>query len=189
MKRKRVPLNQSALFRIRSFKRLSLILRKSGEELERLAASSDNYMEYDKGGRWIEAPKPHLKKVQERFAGLLAQIETPEYLHSAVRKRSYVSNAAGHTADRSTVKVDIKKFYRSARSAEVYAFARLLKIRDAEERLQAAMNDDERYEALKPLVGRLCEASQIDPITWKRRRDRAIEEIRAIERAKIGQRK
>jgi len=72
--------------------------------------------------RWIEEPKRKLKAVQKRFSLLLGQIKTPEYLHSAVRKRSYVSNARQHTVDLMTVKADVKAFYLSARSAEVFHF-------------------------------------------------------------------
>lgn len=260
---------------------------------------------YNKHGRWIEAPKAKLKAIQTRFSRLLAQIETPDYLHSAVRKRSYVSNAQSHTVQGSTVKIDIKKFYGSARSAQVYSFlteklewsadvagmmTRLLthnghlptggsaspllsfwvykdlfdaveqaaggysatfslyvddmtitgafvrrraiydvrrlvgqsrlkahkvkffpsgapkvvtgvvqtvrgakvpyvrqgRIRDAVHTLRHAQTEDARYEALKPLVGRLCEATEIDPSTWKVRRDRAIRQKQAIERARLA---
>jgi hypothetical protein len=263
-----------------------------------------NYMEYPKGNRWIEAPKPRIKAIQRRFSELLAQIETPEYLHSAVRKRSYVTNASLHTAAHQTVKIDIKKFYMSSRSGQVYSFlvnklewsgdvagmmvklltiqghlptggnaspllsfwiykdlfdaidqlssvngaifslyvddmtitgefasrsaigkvrkligdsqlrahkikyfprgapkvitgvaqtvsgrrlplARQLLIRQAQEKLRNAEDNDERFEALKPLVGRLCEAAEIDPETWLKRRNRAIGVKQTIERERM----
>ncbi len=305
MKRIKVSPNQSAIFRVRSFKRLAAILHCSGEELEKLAASETNYMEYDQDGRWIEAPKPKIKAIHRRFAALLAQIETPDYLHSSVKKRSYVTNARDHVAEQSTAKVDIKKFYRSSRSGQVYSFLtndlewsgdvaglmtrilthnghlptggnaspllsfwvykdlfdavnevaressavfslyvddmtltgrfvrrktihdirrlvgdvrlkahkikyfppgtskvitgvaqtktgpkvpfpRQIRIREAEEALRRAQNNDERFDALKPLVGRLCEAAEIDPVTWRGKRDRAIREKQEIDRARIA---
>jgi len=257
-------------------------------------------MEYDQDGRWIEAPKPEIKKIQRRFAVLLSQIETPSYLHSGVRKKSYVTNADPHDVQHPTVKIDVKKFYQSSRSAQLYEFltgrlqwagdvagmmVKLLTLRGhlptggnaspllsfwiyrdlfdevndfatghgatfslyiddmtvtgrlvtrktlhevrklvgnsrlkahklkyfprgvgrvitgvamtrggrklpferqaliaaAESRLDAAEGVDERFEALKPLVGRLCEAAEIDPATWLRRRDRAIAEKHHVE--------
>lgn len=301
MKRARVRIDQSALYRIRSFKRLSIILRCSAEKLEELSASAHNYMEYDQDGRWIEAPKPEIKKVQRRFAELLSQIETPPYLHSGVKKRSYVTNADPHDVRNPTVKIDVKKFYQSSRSAQLYEFlthrlqwagdvaglmVKILTLRGhlptggnaspllsfwiyrdlfdsvndfatdngatfslyiddmtitgsfvtrktlhdvrrlvgqsrlkahklkyfpsrvgrvitgvamtrggrklpferqaliaaAESRLNDAESVDERFEVLKPLVGRLCEAAEIDPATWLRRRDRAIAEKHQVER-------
>ena len=119
---KRLPTNQSALFGIKSFKRLAKILRTPEELLNKIGSATDNYMEFDLAGRWIETPKPVLKRIQVRIAYLLGQIETPEYLHSGVKKRSYITNAAGHSADLSTIKVDLKKFFPSARSAEVFRF-------------------------------------------------------------------
>ena len=306
MKHTKVPLSQSALYRVRSFKRLSQLLFMPIDELEELSSSDSNYMEYNNpSGRWIEAPKPKLKAVQKRFSRLLAQIDTPTYLHSAVRKRSYVSNAAGHSTAEPTVKIDVKKFYGSARSAQVHDFltvklqwsgdvaglmtrilahnghlptggsaspllsfwiyrdlfdavasiatasgstfslyvddmtitgnlvrrstihsvrqlvggarlkahkvkffprgapkeitgvvqtvkgtkvpyVRQARIREAISILQSAGDDDQRLDALKPLIGRLCEAAEIDPATWKARRDRAIAHRKNIERERLA---
>lgn len=120
---KRVSVRDSALFRVRSFRRLSKLLQCEESLLRHLASKDDNYMEFDiKTGRWIEDPKPALKKIHSRFAKLLAQIETPDYLHSAVKGSSYITNAAKHTAFSPSVKIDLKKFYISARSAEVFRF-------------------------------------------------------------------
>jgi len=73
-------------------------------------------------GRTIEEPKALLKQVHARMAWLLAQIETPDYLHSAVKRRSYVTNAAGHSIDGSAIKLDVKKFFPSVRAAAVCHF-------------------------------------------------------------------
>jgi len=53
---------------------------------------------------------------------LLSQIETPEYLHSAVKGRSYITNAYDHGASVGAIKLDVQKFYPNARSAEVFRF-------------------------------------------------------------------
>jgi hypothetical protein len=122
---KRVPVRASALFKLTSPRRLAEILLVPRSTLERLVNAGDsNYLVRDdrKSGRTIEEPKPHLKLVQQRFARLLAQIETPEYLHSGVKGRSYITNANAHGADLPCIKLDIKKFFPSSSSHYVQRF-------------------------------------------------------------------
>ena len=122
---KRVPLKASALFRLTSPRRLAEKLLVPLPTLERLVnAGDDNYIvrEDRKSRRVIEEPKPQLKAIQKRFARLLAQIETPDYLHSGVKGRSYISNANTHSADHPCIKLDIKKFFPSSSSHHVQRF-------------------------------------------------------------------
>ena len=122
---KRVPLKGSALFRLTSPRRLAEMLLVPRATLERLVeAGDDNYLVRPdrKSGRIIEEPKPQLKLIHQRFARLLAQIETPDYLHSGVKGRSYITNANAHGADDACVKLDIKKFFPSSSSHHVQRF-------------------------------------------------------------------
>ena len=122
---KRVPLKGSALFRLTSPRRLAEMLLVPRATLERLVeAGDDNYLVRPdrKSGRIIEEPKPQLKLIHQRFARLLAQIETPDYLHSGVKGRSYITNANAHGADHACVKLDIKKFFPSSSSHHVQRF-------------------------------------------------------------------
>lgn len=122
---KRVPLRGSALFGLTSPRRLAEKLLIPRSTLERLVGFGDeNYLvrQDRKSGRIIEEPKPQLKFVQQRFARLLAQIETPDYLHSGVKGRSYLTNANGHGASQGCVKLDIKKFFPSSSSHHVQRF-------------------------------------------------------------------
>ncbi len=119
---KRVPLRASALFRVKSPKRCAELLFAEVAKLRGLADGRDNYVRFQLKGREIQNPKPALKALQKRFTYLLSQIETPDYLHSGVKKRSYITNSSPHCASTKAVKVDVKKFYPSARSAEVYRF-------------------------------------------------------------------
>lgn len=85
---KRVPLRGSALFKLTSTRRLAEILLVPRELIDRWAAPGDsNYLirQDRKSGRTIEEPKPQLKLLHKRFARLLSQIETPDYLHSGVK--------------------------------------------------------------------------------------------------------
>lgn len=122
---KRVPVRASALFRLTSPRRLAEKLLVPRSALERLVnAGDDNYLVRPdrKSGRIIEEPKPQLKLIHQRFARLLAQIETPDYLHSGVKGRSYITNANAHTADQPCIKLDIKKFFPSSSSHYVHRF-------------------------------------------------------------------
>lgn len=126
---KRVPLKGSALFRLTSPRRLANILMVTPTTLERLVRWGDqNYLvrplaqAEGKAPRMIEEPKPQLKLIHQRFARLLAQIETPDYLHSGVKGRSYITNANAHTADKACVKLDLKKFFPSSSSHYVQRF-------------------------------------------------------------------
>lgn len=122
---KRVSLHGSALFRLTSPARLAHILCISPGQLGYLVRNAEcNYLVRTdrKSGRLIEEPKALLKQLHARVARLLQQIETPEYLHSGVRRRSYVTNASEHQAEESAIKLDVKKFFPSARAAAVHAF-------------------------------------------------------------------
>lgn len=122
---KRVPVRASALFKLTSPRRLAEILLVTRSTLERLVNAGDgNYLVRPdrKSGRMIEEPKPQLKLIHQRFARLLAQIETPSYLHSGVKGRSYITNANAHGADHACIKLDIKKFFPSSSSHYVQRF-------------------------------------------------------------------
>ncbi len=116
--------NQSLLFRVTSPKVLAKRLHLSVFQLHDLLAAAENYIRWtDKDtGRPIQQPKPLLRGVHERVAKLLGRIETPDFLHSAVKGRSYVSNALAHCPSTSTVKVDLKKFYPNTRAQAVFHF-------------------------------------------------------------------
>jgi hypothetical protein len=116
-------LRASALFRLTSPARLADILCIFPRQLDYLLKDpNSNYKVWKnpKSGRLIEEPKDLLKKVKARIALLMSQIETPDYLHSGVKKRSYVSNAARHSIAGATIKLDVKKFFPSVRAEAVY---------------------------------------------------------------------
>src|SRR5690349_3168015 len=104
-KRDRHAINQSALYRLASHRRLAEQLRISVADLRKLRHSDQLYKEFDvpkksAGVRRVENPSRPLKRVQARIARLLARIEPPGYLYCPVKARSYVSNAAQHRHNR-----------------------------------------------------------------------------------------
>jgi hypothetical protein len=120
---KSYPLNQSRLYRLRRRKALAELLEISLKDLEALAnASPPEYMcfkkEIRKNGkkksRWIEQPKKNLKMVQKKLMRLLSRIQPPEYIQSAFRGRSYVTNARVHSCGQPVAKIDIRSFFPSS---------------------------------------------------------------------------
>jgi RNA-directed DNA polymerase len=94
------------------------------KELDEIADVSGRYKVWqdNKSGRWIQEPKENLKSIHCAIARLLAAIETPDYLHSAKKGFSYLSNAQLHPSDQPTVKIDVKSFYGAVRAQAVFHF-------------------------------------------------------------------
>jgi RNA-directed DNA polymerase len=64
--------------------------------------------------RIIQDPNLFLKLVHKKLANLLSRINTPEYLHSGVKRKSYVTNATHHLGTSSYIlKLDLRKFYQN----------------------------------------------------------------------------
>jgi hypothetical protein len=89
----------------------------------RIASGSANYIQFENHqGRDIQWPKPTLRRIQKRAADLLGRIETPDFLHSAKKGRSYITNADRHGSSLPSVKIDIRKFFQSVRAPAVFHF-------------------------------------------------------------------
>ncbi len=119
------PFSRIAFYGLSSPNRLATLLGVSREVLERLAgAGSDNYRQFEQNDRWIETPKPELKKVQRQIHQRLSRYEAPAYLFSGFKKRSAVGNAQIHLENARSVmvKLDIRKFYPSSDGRLVYSF-------------------------------------------------------------------
>jgi len=109
----------SPLFGIRSKGRLAEILFWSGPPSSMLgfAQKPGNYNRYidrSKPGkpRLIEAPQERLKKFQKRIEDLLKRTEMPDYLHSGIPGRSYLTCSGAHReSEGCTVTLDISSFY------------------------------------------------------------------------------
>lgn len=127
MPQRRYALNQSPLYCLRSRRRLALrVFSVDLALLERLASRTDNYrvfnIEQGEKTRRVEVPKAMLERLHRRLFSLLERVEKPQYLHSGVKKRSYITNARAHLGSVPLVKLDIKKFYPSVRAEMVYRF-------------------------------------------------------------------
>jgi hypothetical protein len=109
-------------------RRLSTPKRKvSAAELSALAKDAGNFRLFSITGasgkpRAIQEPKRQLQRLHARIHTLLSRVEVPEYLHSAVRGRSYISNAAAHDPAMPAIKIDVKKFFPSVTRAAIFNF-------------------------------------------------------------------
>lgn len=120
------PLDQSLLYALSSRKSLATLLGTALGRLQALADQPDNYrvLSIENAGkkRVIEIPKPALRQVQRRIFELLDGIEKPDYLHSARKQRSYITNARVHVGAVPLLKLDLKQFYPSVDRARIYRF-------------------------------------------------------------------
>lgn len=120
---------QSPLYMVLSKKKLAEKLNlPSAAELVALTRLEVPYRKFEVEGkskpRPVQMPCRPLYPVHVRIFKLLRRIELPDYLHSGVTGRSYITNAKAHLGTQKTYTVDIKKFYPSVSRSMVYTFFR-----------------------------------------------------------------
>lgn len=99
-----------------------------GESLPALRhiARANEYRHFESitGGklRQVAAPVEALASVQRGIRGHLAQLVPPDYLHSGVRGRSHVTNAAAHLNGSWLFTIDLKGFYEQMTTGRVRRF-------------------------------------------------------------------
>jgi len=124
-KNKSYTLKDSALFKLTTKRRLVELLGRSISELKAFSADT-NYRIFhlEKPGkcREIQAPTFELDVVQTRIASLLVRVATPEYLHSGIKGRSNITNAAAHIGDHPVLTMDIQQFYPSVTKKSIFHF-------------------------------------------------------------------
>lgn len=121
----RIPLERCHLYRLRSIHALAI---RIGWELPKLEALADaaKYRVYPlkAGGRIIQEPPAALQALHRQIHDYLCRIETPDYLHSAIKGRSYITNARAHIGSPCMIKIDVKKFFPSVPQHKVMHFFR-----------------------------------------------------------------
>lgn len=126
----KAPIEQSVLFGQSSRKRLAQLIDWSDRvgALEAFARRSDNYQPYAKKKpngkvRMIEPPQPTMMRLHSHVFGMLSKIQTPPYLHSGVKGKSYLTNAAQHAGVHgATITMDLEEFYVSTKWGHIYRF-------------------------------------------------------------------
>lgn len=128
------PLNQCALFKLRSKGRLATLLGVELSRLKELVRDEHNYREFPlmreacpftgkpAKRRWVQEPKRELKRIHERLRRLLAAVTPPPYAHGAVIGRSYRSNASAHVEGARAATFDLRDFYPRTKEVRVHSF-------------------------------------------------------------------
>lgn len=126
-KGKSYSLKDSPLYKITSKKKLFSIISKTPLTIDNLKMAINDYSIFldEKNPlkpRTIEKPNKNLDIYQSRIASLLCRIQSPEFLHSGIKKKSHVSNAKAHLSHEHTFTTDIKSFFPSTPIKKVFSF-------------------------------------------------------------------
>lgn len=128
---RRLQLHQCWLFAIDSkadlARRLSTAsLRVTVEDLERLSKDAGNFKIFSirQNGkeRPVQEPKRDLQLLHARIHKLLSRVEVPDYLHSSIKGKSYLTNARAHDLSDPVIKIDVKKFFASVPRRSIFQF-------------------------------------------------------------------
>lgn len=126
-------LNQSPFYKLSSKRKLASLIRVPLKDLEFLANSEGNYNIFkttskDDGfskprkPRLVQEPKDLLSVVHKNIFKFLSKIKVPDYIHSTIKNRSYISNAKMHIGTIRTIKYDIKSFFPSVKAFQISKF-------------------------------------------------------------------
>lgn len=124
----RYPIERSPFWRLSSIHRLAMLLDVPVQEIKAtcMEPSYNRFDDHPKPGkeaRHIQEPTDRTLKIHYRIARYLDSIERPEFLHSATKKRSHVTNARAHLpSGGAVVAMDIRKFFESTTYHHVKAF-------------------------------------------------------------------
>ncbi len=129
MKAKKYPLNQCALYKCNSKRKLEKTLTIEQGQLKLIdSVIKYSHFEIDKKDstekRQITAPKYTLKQIQRRILRLIQFIERPEWVIAGAKEKCYIDNGKFHLNSNYALTVDIKKFYDNCQREYVYRFFR-----------------------------------------------------------------
>lgn len=136
------PIERSPLFNLTSERRLAKLLLCTPQQLRRALRLTDaerfrvrphteTRKVYDSSKkslvsktkrRELQIPTGTIEAIHRRLYKLLNRIEKPDYLHSGVKGRSYVSNARAHLGSATLAKADIESFFPSIKRVDIYNF-------------------------------------------------------------------
>ena len=115
---------RSPLYGLSNKSELARLLGTDRKTLVKIAKNKNNYNVFyitkNSKKRQVQEPKKYLKKLSSKLQILISRISTPDYLHSGVKNRYYVSNAATHLNNKYVVTTDIRSFYPSCDKEYVF---------------------------------------------------------------------
>jgi len=128
---KTYKIDQCCLYKIKTLNKLCEILHISDvKELQELADAADNNYKVflKKTGnkdRVIQHAKRRLDRIHKVLTKYLSSIQAPKYLNSAIKGKSYISNAKAHIRDGEMTRcftLDIQNFYLSTSYKYIWNF-------------------------------------------------------------------
>lgn len=124
--KKRYEIERSPLYLLSSKRKLAVLLGLDLSAVTSLDKSElttqYNIFKHKETLRFITEPVGDLVLVHKRLLKLFVRIAPPEYVHSAIKKRSYKTNAAEHVEAANVLKIDIKKFFPSVKFHCIHSF-------------------------------------------------------------------
>ena len=116
---KQYHVNQSPLYKLRSKKKLYILLGTTEKQFHELLKNS-NYKVFSTGSRLIQTPRHKLKNIHRKINNYLTRVALPTYLHSGRKKHSPVSNAKAHIQSKEAIAVDIRRYFPSTKYPAVF---------------------------------------------------------------------
>lgn len=126
-KSKEYALFDSPFYKLKSKKKLLLLLKISADEMKLAIKDENNYFVFEQVGstgksRTIQHPIDIQQKIHCRIASLLTRIKLPHYLHSGRKNHSHVTNASQHVGHKRLLTTDISAFFQSTAREKVFNF-------------------------------------------------------------------
>lgn len=126
-KNKSYDLDQCALYKCKTKKKLFRLLQTTPTKYKELKVATDLYKplrkkKKDGTFRKVNAPRGDLKRIQKRISELLMRLKTPIYLKSPVRGVSNIDNAADHRGKLAFHLLDVEDFYPSCTAEKMTWF-------------------------------------------------------------------
>lgn len=124
---KRYPLNQCALYKCKSKKKLATYMGTDLCEMKMILDTMEyNFFQIPKKNgidmRDITSPCKTLKNTQNRILRLLEKISRPDWLMSGEKGKSNITNAKYHSNNQYCLTADITSFYDNCKREYVYSF-------------------------------------------------------------------
>lgn len=128
-KKKLYSLNQCALYKCSSKKKLAVLLQTDINIFKNISSITNykNFQVSKKGSsetRTITAPQNEIKKLQSKVFKLLQKVSRPDWLISSQLGKSYIDNGKSHLDSKFLLTIDIKHFYDNCSREYVYNFFR-----------------------------------------------------------------
>ncbi|MBW8371222.1 MAG: reverse transcriptase family protein [Thiobacillus sp.] len=122
----RYEIERSPLYKLSSKRKLSELLEvelTTLSSLEKSGLTSQYRIFKDrKTRRVITEPIEQLAVIHKQLLKLFSRIAPPSYVHSAIKKRSYKTNAEQHKDPANVLKIDVKKFFPSIKFSHIHDF-------------------------------------------------------------------